>query len=77
MPLVVQRYLTPRPLLSPAGWYIALSYVCALTPIETPKRRPQAQMALKQIGIIGAVAFVEYNGQHGGSAAAGGGGAAT
>ena len=32
-------------------------------------------MALKQIGIIGAVAFVEYNGKHSGIAAAGGGGA--
>eukprot|EP00752_Nemacystus_decipiens_P018674 g16742.t1 len=39
------------------------------------KHVAMSQMALKQIGIIGAVAFVEYNGMHGGNAAAGGGGA--
>eukprot|EP00903_Cladosiphon_okamuranus_P011447 g10784.t1 len=39
------------------------------------KHVAMSQMALKQIGIIGAVAFVEYNGKYGGLTAAGSGGA--
>lgn len=42
---------------------------------RTPPTHPRVQTTLKQIGIIGAVAFVEYSGKYGGIAAAGSGGA--